>query len=326
MNRTARSLVAAALILPFAAPPALAQQPAPAEQQQPKLGFIGSLLLSTLFDFIGNWARDKLRGSGGGQPAYPTVTAYSGDGAYPGSTYPGGNAYPGTPGAGNPYDYSPLPDPSGPRQLTGRERRRQAGAAIVLGLVDALRQRFNQQMPPQQANWAPAQNDVIMAAPDMQVQAPAAGQNYQRFHVRILRREPDGRLQELPLGSGLRTGDRFKLQVVSTFEALMRLENITPTGQRKPLYPASPDQIVSIAPEESAMLPVEENEFFEMHGATGDEFIEITVRDPRGLASAASQQPAYRTDEPYGTNMAQLAGENAYPAFTQRVAVRHTPR
>lgn len=320
MNRTARSLVAAAMILPLAVPPASAQQPAPAEQQQPKaLGFIGSLLLSTLFDFIGNWARDKLRAPGGGQPAYPSGNAYSG-----GGTYPGGGAYPGTPG-GNPYDYSPLPDPNAPRQPSGRERRRQAGAAIVLGLVDALRQRFNQQIP-QQVNWAPAQNDVIMSAPDMQVPAPAAGQNYQRFHVRILRREPDGRLQELPLGNGLATGDRFKLQVVSSFEALMRLENITPTGQRKPLYPASPDQIVSIAPEESAMLPVEDNEFFEMHGATGEEFIEITVRDPRGLASASSQQPAYRTDEPYGTNMAQLSGQNAYPAFTQRVAVRHTPR
>jgi len=179
-----------------------------------------------------------------------------------------------------------------------------------------------------------ASKDIILAgvAPNAAVGEPTealrtdnAGENFQGVHVALVEVDADGK----PVGfrtvaDGFRSGERFKLRVLSTFDAVVVLGNITPKGVQRQIYPAAAGQAVSIPAGKEVLLPLGPKEFLQFAGDVGRDQITITVRDPRSLeAGRASQAQVFRKDETYGSNFVQEVKPGLYPVMAEAIGIQH---
>lgn len=151
-------------------------------------------------------------------------------------------------------------------------------------------------------------------------------ENYQGVHVSLVGVDGQGSLTGFqPLAQGFRSGERFKLRVVSTFDALVVLENINPKGERKALYPSEQKQAVFIKAGEENLLPLENKLALQFAGTTGEDKLVITVRDPRSLTSAPATGKVFRQDHEYGSNFVQETSHGTYPVIAESVSINHHP-
>lgn len=179
-----------------------------------------------------------------------------------------------------------------------------------------------------------ASKDIVLAgvSPETEVGEPvgtlqidANGENYQGVHIALVEVDADGK----PLGfrtvaDGFRTGERFKLRVLSTFDALVVLGNITPKGAQRQIYPASTTRAVRIPAGKEVLLPLGEKEYLQFAGDVGQDKLTITARDPRSLESGhASTAQVFRKDEPYGSNFVQEVKPGLYPVIAEAIGIQH---
>jgi len=179
-----------------------------------------------------------------------------------------------------------------------------------------------------------AGRDIILAGvtPETEVGEPlqplntdANGENYQGVHVALVEVDAQGN----PLGfrtvaDGFQTGERFKLRVLSTFEGLVVLGNITPKGVHRQIYPATNERAVRIPAGKEILLPLGEKEFLQFVGDVGRDQISITVRDPRSMEpGSASTAQVFRKDETYGSNFVQEVKPGSYPVIAEAISIQH---
>lgn len=151
-----------------------------------------------------------------------------------------------------------------------------------------------------------------------------AGVSYQGVHVAIVGADRAGAVTDLrPLKAGFRTGERFKLRAVSTFAALLVIDNINARGERRQIYPAEGSAVVVLQPGADTLLPLGEKEFFEFARATGEEQLVVSLRDPRASGDAASRQQVYRVDEDFGSFFVQEVADGTFPAIAEPIRLEH---
>lgn len=155
--------------------------------------------------------------------------------------------------------------------------------------------------------------------------ADKTGENFQGVHVALVEVDATGK----PIGfrtvaDGFRTGERFKLRVLSTFDAVVVLGNITPKGAQRQIYPASAGRAVSLPAGKEVLLPLGPQEYLQFVGDVGRDQITITVRDPRSLESGrASTARVFRKDETYGSNFVQEVKPGLYPVMAEAIGIQH---
>lgn len=148
--------------------------------------------------------------------------------------------------------------------------------------------------------------------------------NYQGVNVALLGFDRDGLPTGLrALGDGFRTGERFKLKLLPTFDGLLVIEAISPAGQRGQIYPPGAEQVVAVKAGTEILVPLDRDQYFEFTGSGGDEQLVLTLRDPRAFGDAATPAPAFRKDDSRGSNLLQETPAGTYPLIAQTLRLRH---
>ncbi len=150
-------------------------------------------------------------------------------------------------------------------------------------------------------------------------------ENYQAVHVALVAVDARGQPAGLRnLEEGFATGERFKVRVLSTFDAYLTVDNITPAGLQRRLYPAREGHVLRLEAGKEALFPVEANAFFQFAGALGEDRLRLSIHHPDALRPGlAAQTPVFRKDEPYGSNFVQEVPDGRYPALIESLRVRH---
>ncbi|MBV8030078.1 MAG: hypothetical protein JO035_01065 [Betaproteobacteria bacterium] len=195
---------------------------------------------------------------------------------------------------------------------------RDSGARIVQSL------RGRTEVAARDASLAPP---IVVGDPDKPLVADGKKENYQGVHMAIMVAEDGGkRFTFRPVNEGFRTGERFKLRILSTFGGELTIENVNPRGERRQIFPAAVGDVVALQPASETLVPLEANQFFEFTGNTGKEQLVITVVDPRAVGNAASRANVFRQDTQFGSNFLQEAVDGTYPTIQQAVELVHSAK
>lgn len=184
--------------------------------------------------------------------------------------------------------------------------------------------------PMTQAAYQPL--PVILGLPELPLTGAAAAQanrqwlpsfNYQGVHMQQLVLNATGTQLELrPMGTPLRAGERFKIRITPTFEAVAEVDQVVGDvwyGQRTgQVYPQG-GMSVLIKAGQSVDLPIDANGYFWMNRPQNERLV-IAVRDPRALNQLRSDQPAYRQDARNGSSYLQLVPQGKFAAVEQLVS------
>lgn len=281
---------AAVLAASFAAAPVLAQENVP---QQPKIAPLAWTVLSSVV-----------------QAAFPSFTNWLTNPNSAGSPFLAGPGL--STAAVQPNSSAPAQEPANT-------------SAFITALASMAGNALGNAIASSTGMANPVPNPVILGQPDIPLRTTDGQVNYQGLHLAVV--SPDATGQNMnfrPVANGFRTGERFKLRMVSTFDAVVVVDNVTPSGMRNRLYPAptAGEQVVFLKAGQSVLLPLGAGEYFEFANQKGVEQLLVTVRDPRA-ASNLSNQPIYRQDAAWGSNLMQLTPQGSYPGFTQTLSLTH---
>jgi hypothetical protein len=190
---------------------------------------------------------------------------------------------------------------------------------MVLGLTGAS----GASIAPRSAT-IPTESGVVVGTPSAPLSVDDGKENYQGANFAILA-GPKGSsdLQARPINAGFKTGERFKIRVVSTFAGELVLENINPRGERRQIYPAAANQVVSLQAGKETFVPLGADEYFEFTGDAGKEQLIVNLVDPRAAGGRASKASVYRQDVKYGSNFVQEVPGNTFPHITQAIEIQH---
>ena len=166
--------------------------------------------------------------------------------------------------------------------------------------------------------------DIVVGTPDTPLKLDGGKENYQGAHVALMLANPDKTYSVRPVSEGFKTGERFKLRIVSTFGGELTIENINPNGERRQIYPAGNDQVVSLEPGKETIIPLGEDQFFEFARATGREQLVVNLADPRAIGPAASTNKVFRQDQKYGSNFVQEVTPSTFPHISQAIDLQHS--
>ena len=166
--------------------------------------------------------------------------------------------------------------------------------------------------------------DVIVGSPETPISVAGGKENFQGAHVALMLANPDKTYSVRPVSEGFKTGERFKLRIVSTFGGELTIENINPNGERRPIYPAGADQVVSLEPGKETVIPLGEDQYFEFARATGREQLVVNLADPRAIGPAASTNKVFRQDQKYGSNFVQEVTPSTFPHISQAIDLQHS--
>lgn len=312
----ARTILSLSLAGLLAFQPALAAQEEPPQYQEKIIwGVLGKTVLSSVFSIFNKWLSNRLTGGAPEvKPECPTPIT--------------GLPISGDPSSGQPIGGQSIsPDPnavlpvSTPTQIpTRQELKREVSSAVVIELAKLV---FGtKSLDPR--SFSAKDSDTVVGNPAEPMRSVDGKPNYQGVHIAIVAVDKDGK----PLGfhsvnQGFKTGQRFRIRVVSTFDGLLAIDNINPANVQRRVYPAKTSQVVSIKAGEEVLLPLDKNQAFQFSGATGREQLLIVMRHPQAFGDGASRNPVYRRDEQYGSNLVQEVTTSTYPAIFQNIQLQH---
>lgn len=169
--------------------------------------------------------------------------------------------------------------------------------------------------------------DIVVGTPETPLSITGGKENYQGAHVALLMASPDGKTFSVrSVGDGFMSGERFKLRIVSTFGGDLTIENINPADERRTIYPAGADQVVSLQAGKETVVPLNADQFFEFTRTTGREQLVVNLADPRAVGAAASTNKVFRQDLKYGSNFLQEVTPNSFAHISQAVELQHNAR
>jgi hypothetical protein len=172
---------------------------------------------------------------------------------------------------------------------------------------------------------AGAAPNAALGTPEAPLKTGKEGENYQGVNVALVGVDETGKPTGFrSVAAGFTTGERFKLRVLSTFDAVVVLGNITPKGVQRQIYPAADGQAVSIPAGKEILLPLGAKEYLQFAGDVGRDQLTLTVRDPRSLQSGqAASARVFRKDETYGSNFVQEVRPGQYPVISEAIGIEH---
>lgn len=303
----ARSIVCLAVagLLAFQSAFATEEDRPPQIQEKVIWGVLGKTVLSSVFSIFNKWLSNRL--TGGAPEARPECpTPVSGQALTDG----GGNS---------PRKEDEIRVPTNTHELKKELKREVTGAVIV----DLARIVFgSKSLDPR--SFSSKDSDTVVGNPAAPMLNINGKPNYQGIHIAVVAVDKEGN----PLGfhsvnQGFRTGQRFRLRVVSTFNGLLAIDNINPAGVQRRVYPPKATQVVSLTAGEEILLPLDRRQAFQFSGTKGLEQLLITMRHPQAFGEGASRNPVYRRDEQYGSNLVQEVTASTYPAIFQSIRLQH---
>lgn len=150
--------------------------------------------------------------------------------------------------------------------------------------------------------------------------------NFQGAHVAVIGFDGKGNVTGLrPLQATFRSGERIKLKVISSFDAWFVIENISPGGMRQQVYPRDASQAVLLRAGNEILVPLVEDQYLEFAGATGQDQLVLTFRDPRGTSGPLSTAAVVIQEEPDGVGLLQEVPPGTYPLISQALTFNHVP-
>jgi hypothetical protein len=174
------------------------------------------------------------------------------------------------------------------------------------------------------AREAGAPENAVAGEPTKPLKIENGRENYQAVHVALMDFDRDGNPRGFhPVTAGFRSGERFKLRVLPTFDGILAIENINPKSQRKQIYPPQGSDVVQIKAGVEIVIPLDKDQYFEFTGDGGDEQLVVTVRDPRAFGAAMATAQVTRKDENNGSNFMQEVTPDTYPVISQSMHLRH---
>ena len=254
-------------------------------------GIVVNIVLSSAFSMFGDWLTKKLGGD------------------------PGAGGKPLTlPSFGNAINAAPTPVGS------ASDIRGMLVNVAVVAITGALSGKLNSAL-----TRAFLGKDVpTTAAPKAPLQIKDGDPNYQAAHIAILAVDDAGNVTGFrPVREGFRTGERFKVRVISTFDALVAIGNINPSGKEKQIYPPAKNTIISVKAGTEIVLPLVADQYFQFTGETGTDQLVVTLVDPRALEGKPSKARVHRQDVEFGSNFAQEVAPDTYPVISQPIALLH---
>lgn len=165
--------------------------------------------------------------------------------------------------------------------------------------------------------------NVVAGEPSKEFKFENGKENFQGMIVSIAVFDAQGKpIGFRPITEPFKTGEKFKLRVLSTFEGHMYIDAINPNGNRSKLFPAAANTLRIPAGTE-VLVPAAENQFFQFHGTTGKEKLVIVMRDVKLQSSNVPIEPVYRKDEPFGSLFVQEVSGDKRPLIVQSIALTH---
>lgn len=160
------------------------------------------------------------------------------------------------------------------------------------------------------------------------------GANYQGVQVSaVILNQTNQPVEIRPLNAPFRSGERFKLRLVSTFEALASVDayrtmaaapgTMATQAWAGQLYPPKADQVVKMRAGEMVQLPLSPAEYFTFDNQAGLDRLMLNVRHPQASGIQSNGQPVYRQDSAQGSTYMQLTPQGSYPALSQLLAFQH---
>lgn len=280
-----------------------AQQSGDAPQYEAKVAFLAIVLQalgSAVFDAFKSWLANRLTGGIGETPATATASAAT--------TTVSTTATDTPPASTAPYTYQNL--------------RRDAADVIVAYVSEPI---VNQMTKYLDAMFGA--KSVVVGEPKTPLALKGGEPNYHAAHVAILAVDDAGRITGFrSVDQGFRTGERFKLRMIATFDGVAAIGNINPRGEGRQIFPPQKGTAVQLRAGQEIVIPARDDEFFQFAGATGMEQLVVTIIDPRAVGVAASTSKVYRQDEAYGSNFVQEVNPGTYPVISQAIALTHLQR
>ena len=167
--------------------------------------------------------------------------------------------------------------------------------------------------------------EVVVGTPDTALRAGDGKENFQGVHIALMMAQPDGKsFQFRPVNEGFKTGEKFKLRVISTFGGEMTIENINPRGERRQIYPPRAEDVVALEPGKEVFIPLGADDYFAFTRSAGREQLVINVADPRAVGPAASRNRIFRQDVKYGSNFVQEVAPGTFAFVSQAVELAHS--
>lgn len=277
------------------ATPTKPKQPAPEKvevQEKFIWGLVVNLVLSSAFSMFSDWLTKKLGGDPAGASGKPLTL----------------------PSFGNAANAAPTPVGS-----AGDIRGLLVNVAVV-AITGALSGKLNSAL----TRAFLGKDAPTTAAPKAPLQIKDGDPNYQAAHIAILAVDDAGNVTGFrPVREGFRTGERFKVRVISTFDALVAIGNINPSGKEKQIYPPAQNTIISVKAGTEIVLPLVADQYFQFTGETGTDQLVVTLVDPRSLEGKPSKARVHRQDVEFGSNFAQEVTSDTYPVISQPIALLH---
>lgn len=150
--------------------------------------------------------------------------------------------------------------------------------------------------------------------------------NFQGAHVAVIGFDAKGQVTGLrPMQASFRSGERIKLKVISSFDAWFVIENISPTGARQQVYPRDASQAVLLRAGNEILVPLVEDQYLEFTGATGQDQLVLTFRDPGGASGPLSTAAVTMQEEADGVGLLQEVPPGTYPLISQALAFNRVP-
>ncbi len=293
----------------LAAPTAPASAPTPAKktvdagQYEAKAAFLAIVLQAlgtAVFDAFKSWLANRLTGGLGATPpaSAPALSASASAASTSATDTP----------AAAPYTYQHL--------------KRDAADVVVAWVSEPIVEQMTRYL-----DAMFGAKSVVVGEPKTTLAVKDGEPNFQAAHVAILGVDDAGRISGFrSVNQGFRTGERFKLRMIATFDAVAAIGNINPKGEGRQIFPPQKGTAVKLKAGQEVVIPARDDQFFQFAGTTGTEQLVVTIIDPRAVGAAASTNKVYRQDEAYGSNFAQELSPGTYPVISQAIALTHTQR
>lgn len=169
--------------------------------------------------------------------------------------------------------------------------------------------------------------EVVASDPPTPLLVNNGHENYQGVHIAMLMVQADGTpIAFKPVTEGFKSGENFRLRIISTFEGELVIENVNPMGERRQIYPPQAQQVVAIPADKEVIVPLARDDRFQFAGAPGREQLVIKLADPRATGTQAARSRVHRKDVDYGSNFVQEVTAGTYPLIEQAIELQHEER
>lgn len=173
--------------------------------------------------------------------------------------------------------------------------------------------------PPQHAIWD--MENIVLGEPPGGLKLENGEENFQGLVVSLAVFDAKGQpLEFRPINASFKTGEKFKLRVLSTFDGQFTVHAQSPSGKRQKLFPPQ-DQAIAVPKGQELLIPAQADLFFEFSGQTGDERLLISMRG-REHESIQSTKPVYRKDDKMGSFFVQESPQQS-PVIVQTLKLKH---